>query len=102
MEVDPIWPLVVAAGLPALLQLLAARRNHEWRAATTWRRLGVVGLLVAVALQIVLGIVNVIYGSPLHAALTHQLGAVLLFVLVIRARHHARYPYETSVRGTIR
>ncbi|MBV0891638.1 COX15/CtaA family protein [Paracoccus sp. Z118] len=59
-------------------------------------------MLVAVALQIVLGIVNVIYGSPLHAALTHQLGAVLLFVLVIRARHHARYPYETSVRGTIR
>lgn len=59
-------------------------------------------MLAAVALQIGLGIVNVTYASPLHAALTHQLGAVLLFTLIIRARHHARYPFETSVRGTVR
>ena len=30
------------------------------------------------------------------------LGAVALFSLIIRARHYARYPHETSVRGTIR
>ncbi len=59
-------------------------------------------MLVAVAVQVGLGIVNVIHASPLHAALTHQLGAVALFTLIIRARHHARYPFETSVRGTVR
>ena len=59
-------------------------------------------MVVAVAFQIVLGIVTVMRGAPLGEALAHQLGAVALFVLIIRARHHARYPFETSVRGTIR
>ncbi len=59
-------------------------------------------MILAVAFQIMLGIANVLHGAPLPEALAHQLGAVALFVLVIRARHHARYPYETSVRGTIR
>ena len=59
-------------------------------------------MIVAVGLQIALGIVTVIHGAPLGEALAHQFGAVALFVLIIRARHHARYPFETSVRGTIR
>lgn len=59
-------------------------------------------MIVAVAVQIGLGIMNVIHASPLALALSHQIGAVALFALVIRARHHARYPHETSVRGTIR
>ncbi|MDO5613235.1 MAG: COX15/CtaA family protein [Paracoccus sp. (in: a-proteobacteria)] len=59
-------------------------------------------MLVMVAVQIGLGILNVIHASPLGLALIHQIGAVALFVLILRARHHARYPFETSVRGTIR
>ncbi|WP_134726679.1 heme A synthase [Paracoccus luteus] len=59
-------------------------------------------MIAAVAFQIVLGIATVMRGAPLPEALAHQLGAVALFVLILRARHHARYPYETSVRGTIR
>ncbi|MFD1882018.1 heme A synthase [Paracoccus pacificus] len=59
-------------------------------------------MIVMMVIQVGLGIMNVILASPLHAALTHQLGAVVLFSLIIRARHNARYPYETSVRGTIR
>lgn len=59
-------------------------------------------MIVAVAVQVGLGIMNVIHASPLGLALTHQLGAVVLFALIIRARHHARFPHETSVRGTIR
>lgn len=59
-------------------------------------------MLVAVAVQVGLGIMNVIHASPLPLALAHQLGAVALFALIIRGRHHARYPHETSVRGTIR
>lgn len=59
-------------------------------------------MILAVAFQVVLGIVTVMHGAPLAEALAHQLGAVALFVLIVRARHHARYPFETSVRGTIR
>lgn len=59
-------------------------------------------MIVMVAFQVALGIFNVIHASPLHLALSHQIGAVALFALILRARHHARYPIETSVRGTIR
>ena len=59
-------------------------------------------MLAAVAAQVGLGIMNVIHASPLGLALSHQVGAVVLFALIIRARHHARFPHETSVRGTIR
>ncbi len=56
-------------------------------------------MIVAMAAQIGLGILNVIHASPLHLALTHQFGAVVLFAAILRARHHARYPFETSIRG---
>ena len=59
-------------------------------------------MIAAVAVQVALGIMNVVHASPLPLALAHQLGAVLLFTLILRARHNARYPYETSVRGTVR
>ena len=50
-------------------------------------------------LQIVLGIATVIYIAPWHLAILHQLGAVLLFVLILRARFLAGYPVAQSVRG---
>lgn len=59
-------------------------------------------MIAAMAAQIGLGILNVIHASPLHLALTHQFGAVVLFAMILRARHHARYPFETSIRGAIR
>lgn len=59
-------------------------------------------MLAMVAVQIGLGIVTIIHGSPLELALAHQVGAMALFVLVIRARHHARYPFETSVREGVK
>jgi len=59
-------------------------------------------MLAALAVQVTLGIMNVLHASPLPLALAHQIGAVALFTLILRARHHARYPYETSVRGTVR
>ncbi|WP_287885495.1 MULTISPECIES: heme A synthase [Paracoccus] len=61
-----------------------------------------VAMLVALAVQVALGIMNVLHASPLPLALAHQIGAVALFTLILRARHHARYPFETSVRGTVR
>lgn len=49
--------------------------------------------------QIVLGIVTVRHGAPLALGLAHQLTAVLLWVLILRARHHAQYPLGGTIRG---
>ncbi len=49
--------------------------------------------------QIVLGIVTVMHSSPWQIAIIHQLGAVALWVLIIRARYLAQYPLAQSVRG---
>ncbi|MGR3198247.1 MAG: heme A synthase [Paracoccus sp. (in: a-proteobacteria)] len=59
-------------------------------------------MIVALAVQIGLGIMNVLHASPLHLALTHQFGAIVLFAMILRSRHHARYPHETSIRGVTR
>ena len=49
--------------------------------------------------QVVLGITAVMTAAQLHVAITHQLWAVLTWVLIIRARFAAAYPVSTSVRG---
>ena len=48
--------------------------------------------------QIVLGIVTVLTVVHLHAALTHQLGAILLWVLILRAQFATLYPVAGSIR----
>ncbi|MEQ5871914.1 COX15/CtaA family protein [Sagittula sp. NFXS13] len=50
-------------------------------------------------LQMVLGIVTVVSSAAVHIAIVHQLGAVLLWALILRARFAARYPAPQSVRG---
>jgi cytochrome c oxidase assembly protein subunit 15 len=47
----------------------------------------------------VLGIVTVITMAPVHIAIVHQLGAVALWVLILRGRFLAQYPLTRSVRG---
>lgn len=48
--------------------------------------------------QMVLGIVTVMSMAPLQLAILHQLGAVVLWALILRARFLARYPVQQSVR----
>ena len=52
----------------------------------------------ALLVQVVLGIVTVVYAAPVHAAITHQIVAVLVWVLILRARFLSRYPVTTSIR----
>lgn len=51
-------------------------------------------------LQVALGIVTVVYSAPWQIAIVHQLGAVALWALILRARFAARYPAPQSIRGT--
>jgi cytochrome c oxidase assembly protein subunit 15 len=58
-------------------------------------------MLGMTALQVVLGIVTVLSLAQVHVALAHQLGAVVLWVLILRARHLAGYPQAGSIsKGT--
>ncbi|MDW4497820.1 COX15/CtaA family protein [Sulfitobacter sp. D35] len=57
-------------------------------------------VLAAMSLQILLGIVTVLYGAPVQIAILHQLLAVVVWVLILRARFLSGYPIATSLRGT--
>ena len=58
------------------------------------------GVLHMMLLQVAIGIATVLYAAPLPLAILHQLGAVLLFSLIIRARFTAHYPApERIARG---
>ncbi|WP_107496054.1 heme A synthase [Thalassobius sp. I31.1] len=55
-------------------------------------------VLVMMVAQAILGIVTVMNAAPLNLAIMHQLGAIVLWVLILRARFAALYPKEQSVR----
>jgi len=57
-------------------------------------------VFAAMCVQVVLGIVTVIYQAQWHVAITHQFVAVLLWTLILRARFLALYPVTQSVRGS--
>jgi len=56
-------------------------------------------VLAAMAVQIVIGIVTVLNGAPMALGLAHQLMAVVLWVLILRARYLAQYPLGGTIRG---
>ena len=64
---------------------LATRRAFDW-------------VLVIAFGQMVLGVVTALTAASPHVAITHQLGAVVLWVLILRARQLALYPLAGSIR----
>ncbi|MEM9550616.1 MAG: heme A synthase [Pseudomonadota bacterium] len=56
-------------------------------------------VFAALSLQIVLGIVTVLYAAPWHVAILHQFLAVVLWALILRARFQSAYPVATSIKG---
>ncbi|UWQ34776.1 COX15/CtaA family protein [Leisingera sp. M527] len=61
-------------------------------------RLAFNAVFAALSVQVLLGIITVIYAAPLHAAITHQLVAIGLWVLILRARFLSAYPIATSIK----
>jgi cytochrome c oxidase assembly protein subunit 15 len=55
-------------------------------------------VMAMMVVQMALGIFAVLTAAQAHVAITHQLGAVLLWVLIIRARHLSAYPVAGSIR----
>ncbi len=54
---------------------------------------------LALLAQIALGIVTVLYVAAWQVAIVHQFAAVVLWVLILRARFLSLYPLAQSVRG---
>lgn len=88
----------VAGYLLLLFGLFAWSRGR--RSAHASVRFAFNAVLAVMALQVVLGILTVMYSAPWHIAILHQLGAVALWVLILRARFLAGYPVFQSIRGT--
>ena len=55
-------------------------------------------IAVVLLAQVALGIAAVLTAAHLHTALTHQAGAVILWVLILRGRYLAQYPVAGSIR----
>ncbi|WP_296420542.1 heme A synthase [Pseudooctadecabacter sp.] len=56
-------------------------------------------MLALMFVQMVIGIVTVLYSAPVQIAIVHQFTAVLLWIAILRARYLARYPLTQSIRG---
>lgn len=76
--------------LLALLGLLAFLRSRS--SAMESIRGAFAAMLAMLGLQLALGIATVMQAAPLSLAILHQLGAVALFTLILRARFVALYP----------
>ena len=108
-DLEPVWRNLfendgtvqfihrVSGYLLAVFGLIVWMRGRRSAFAATRRAFHAVGLVLAV--QIVLGIVTVLYGAPMNLGIAHQLTAVLLWVLILRARHLSQYPLGGTIRG---
>lgn len=109
-DLDPIWRnFFENAGLVQFMHRIAGYILFIfgivlWRIARRSPNSGTRGAFTVVlgmmTLQMLLGIFTVLYGAPLEIAIIHQLGAVALWVLILRARFYAGYPTPDSLRGT--
>ncbi len=96
---------------PALVQFIHRLVGYLVLAFATvvWRRSRSCGnrktkaafnmLMAMVLVQVVLGITTVMMAAQSHVALTHQFGAILLWVMILRSRFLAGYPVAQSIRG---
>jgi len=55
-------------------------------------------VMAMMCVQVAIGIATVLLLAQMHVAITHQIGAVVLWVLILRARHLAQYPVAGSIR----
>ena len=55
-------------------------------------------MMVLMFFQLLLGIITVLYAAPWYFAILHQLGAVALWVAILRARFLSGYPPQTMLK----
>ncbi|SLN15149.1 heme A synthase [Pseudooctadecabacter jejudonensis] len=108
-SLTPIWRnFFEDAGLVQFVHrmsgyLLMAFAVFVWwrarRSPNTQTRFGFNAMLALMVVQMVIGILTVLYSAPVQIAIVHQLTAVVLWIAILRARFLARYPIAQSIRG---
>ena len=83
--------------LLAIFAVVVWRRSRT--SGNTQTRFAFNTVLAMTAVQMLIGIVTVMYSAPWQIAILHQLGAVVLWTLVLRARFLSLYPLSQSVRS---
>ena len=76
--------------LVSLAAVAALWWRSRWLALAPRTRMVANGLIAMAALQVALGITTLVLVVPVHAAATHQAGAVLLFTLILWFTHELR------------
>ncbi|WP_170449866.1 heme A synthase [Ruegeria arenilitoris] len=69
------------------------------RSAHPQTRFAFNAMFAALSLQVIVGILTVVYGAPWQIAIFHQFMAVVVWTLILRARFLTAYPIATSLRG---
>ncbi len=78
-----------------VLAWLSSRRSAQAHIRTAFS-----AMMAILLVQMVLGVVTVLYAAPWQLAILHQATAVALFVLILRARFAALYPrHQRIARG---
>lgn len=76
--------------------------NHGRKSVHGSTRMAFHAVMVMLLAQLGLGIATALTAAHLHVAITHQIGAILLWVLILRARYLSQYPVAGSIReGTL-
>lgn len=106
---EPVWRnFFESPGLVQFIHRVAGYLLFAFALFVWWRsrksahamtRFAFNAVFAAMSLQIVLGIVTVLYGAPWQVAILHQFLAVVLWTLILRARFLTAYPLATSIRG---
>jgi len=55
-------------------------------------------VMAMISVQMVLGIITVLYSAPWYFAIVHQIGAIVAWVLILRARFLSGYPIRQNLR----
>ncbi|KQB98526.1 heme A synthase [Loktanella sp. 1ANDIMAR09] len=69
------------------------------RSANDTTRFTFNAIMAVMTLQVVIGIVTVMYSAPWQIAIMHQLVAVILWALILRGRFVAQYPVPQIIKG---
>jgi cytochrome c oxidase assembly protein subunit 15 len=108
-ELTPLWRnFFEDAGLVQFIHRTWGYLLFIFAAVVWWRgrgagnpatRVAFNAAFAAITVQMLIGIATVLYQAPWQIAIVHQAVAVLVFVLILRARHLSRYPLPQSLRG---
>ena len=107
--ITPLWRnFFEDAGLVQFVHRMVAYALFLYGAVIWWgarrgpnghTRFAFNAMFAVMLLQVILGIMTALYSAPVHIAIVHQIGAVALWVLILRGRYLARYPLAQSIRG---